>query len=74
MNANVIARNKETRMKARRQEKAGNLTGSSTSKSQREQIEERAYELWLAGGGAHGNDVDHWLQAEREVLEGQEKP
>jgi len=28
----------------------------------------------LAGGDAHGNDVDHWLQAEREILESQENP
>ncbi len=34
-----------------------------------EQIEQRAYELWLEGGGRHGNDFGDWLQAEREVLE-----
>jgi len=34
-----------------------------------EQIEKRAYELWLEGGCRHGNDLDDWLQAEREVLE-----
>jgi hypothetical protein len=34
----------------------------------REQIEKRAYELWLAGGSCHGNNLDDWLQAEREVL------
>ncbi len=33
-----------------------------------EQIEKRAYELWLAGGSCHGNNLDDWLQAEREVL------
>ena len=30
----------------------------------------RAYELFLANGGAHGYDVEHWLQAERELREG----
>jgi hypothetical protein len=30
----------------------------------------RAYELFLAHGGAHGHDVEHWLQAERELREG----
>lgn len=34
----------------------------------REQIEKRAYALWQVGGCRHGNDVDDWLQAEREVL------
>jgi hypothetical protein len=34
----------------------------------REQIEKRAYHLWLAAGGRHGEDLRHWLQAEAEVL------
>ena len=34
-----------------------------------EQIENRAYELWLTGGCRHGNDLGDWLEAEREVLE-----
>ena len=29
----------------------------------------RAYELFLADGGEHGRDVEHWLQAERELKE-----
>ena len=74
MSTNILARNKEKGVKGKRQEKAGNWAGLSSNKNQREQIEERAYELWLAGGCAHGNDLDHWLQAEREVLEGQQNP
>jgi hypothetical protein len=31
------------------------------------QIERRAYEIWMAGGGHHGEDIAHWLQAESEV-------
>lgn len=27
----------------------------------------RAYELFLANGSQHGFDVEHWLQAEREL-------
>ena len=27
----------------------------------------RAYELFLDGGSRHGRDLDHWLQAEREL-------
>lgn len=29
----------------------------------------RAYELFVAGGCVHGNDVDHWLRAERELTD-----
>jgi hypothetical protein len=31
-------------------------------------IEKRAYELYMEAGGAHGNDREHWLRAEKEVL------
>ena len=34
----------------------------------RDQIELRAYHIWLAGGGGHGNDLQHWLQAEKEIV------
>jgi len=30
-------------------------------------INHRAYELWEAAGGHHGEDVRHWLEAEREM-------
>jgi len=45
--------------------------GSSGDEQPRpeEQIEKRAYELWLTGGCRHGNDLGDWLEAEREVLE-----
>jgi len=33
------------------------------------EIAGRAYELFLADGCCHGHDVDHWLRAERELLE-----
>ena len=33
----------------------------------REAIEVRAYELFLERGCEHGNDLDDWLRAEREV-------
>ncbi len=36
----------------------------------REQIEKRAHEIWLAAGCPHGDDLSHWLQAEREALKG----
>ena len=31
-------------------------------------IRERAYEIWIAHGCAHGHADQHWLAAEREVL------
>jgi Protein of unknown function (DUF2934) len=34
-----------------------------------EDIERRAYEIYLSRGGTHGRDMDDWLQAERQVLE-----
>jgi len=33
-----------------------------------EEIAERAYQLFMARGGAHGNDVDDWLHAESELV------
>jgi hypothetical protein len=40
---------------------------SESAKLDREDIAGRAYELFLAEGGGHGRDVEHWLQAEREL-------
>ena len=31
------------------------------------EIANRAYELFLAAGAPHGRDLEHWLQAEREL-------
>lgn len=38
------------------------------SERQRHKIEERAYELFMARDYKHGNDLDDWLTAEKEVL------
>ncbi len=32
-----------------------------------DQIAQRAYELFLVRGATHGQDVDDWLRAEREL-------
>ena len=43
--------------------------GSAAKNSDlRTEIESRAYALWLADGRRDGNDISHWLQAERESL------
>jgi len=39
-----------------------------------EQIETRAYEIWIASGGGHGRDLEHWHQAETEILKGRKPP
>jgi len=33
----------------------------------RDAVAVRAYELWRASGGAHGNDQAHWFRAEQEL-------
>ena len=33
-----------------------------------EEIAQRAYEIFVARGGAPGRDLDDWLQAESELL------
>ena len=35
-----------------------------------EQIQVRAYEIYLERQGAPGSQIEDWLQAERELLEG----
>lgn len=35
----------------------------------REEIELRAYQIYVERGGAQGHDLDDWLQAERELNE-----
>jgi hypothetical protein len=44
-------------------------TGSSSPDqlAYEQEINRRAYELWEAAGGRHGEDVRHWLEAEREL-------
>ncbi|MCI0720197.1 MAG: DUF2934 domain-containing protein [Acidobacteria bacterium] len=35
----------------------------------REEIEQRAYEIYLARGGELGHDLEDWVEAERELRE-----
>ncbi len=35
-----------------------------------ENIQLRAYHIFLERGAAHGHDLDDWLEAERQVLDG----
>jgi hypothetical protein len=35
-----------------------------------DQVSRRAYEIYESRGAQHGSDLDHWLQAERELTSG----
>ena len=55
-------------MKRTKREKIPVFTVADHLKVQ-EQIEQRAYELWLAGGSHQNGALENWVRAEREVLE-----
>jgi hypothetical protein len=42
------------------------------SNSLEEQIQRRAYELYVERGNQSGSELDDWLQAEEEILQAQE--
>ena len=58
-------------VKTTTQEAPHGQSSSSEDEALRQEshIAKRAYELWLAGGCCHGNDLGDWLRAEREVVE-----
>jgi len=39
-----------------------------------EEISVRAYEIYLARGAAPGNDLDNWLEAERQLFGDRRRP
>jgi Protein of unknown function (DUF2934) len=45
-----------------------NRTQTAESHPTHEEIALRAYQIYAERGGAHGQDVDDWLQAERELV------
>jgi Protein of unknown function (DUF2934) len=51
-------------------EKSFSASEAQTAESHptREEIELRAYEIYVERGGAPGQEVNDWLQAERELL------
>ncbi|MBX9657501.1 MAG: DUF2934 domain-containing protein [Nitrospiraceae bacterium] len=46
----------------------------SRPKQVREEIRSLAYELYCQCGHEDGHDLDHWMEAERRVLEHQAQP
>jgi len=47
--------------------KQASFTAAEHLRVQRE-VETRAHQFWLADGGNPGHALDHWLQAEQEVM------
>jgi len=47
---------------------------TAESSPTREEIELRAYQIYVERGGTHGQDVEDWLQAERELVVKYGKP
>jgi hypothetical protein len=52
-------------------EEANKTTESPLARPTEEEIALRAYNIYLQRGEAEGNPADDWLQAERELAEGQ---
>ena len=53
--------------KAQRKTKTIRLVTADHRVITRDDIARRAYELFLARGGAEGHDVEDWLEAERQL-------
>ena len=49
---------------------SGNGAADKHESVRSEDIARRAYEIYQSRGEAHGNDLDHWLEAERELKPG----
>jgi len=63
---NGTASETKTPPRRKRTSKASIANGGSVSPTA-DQIRVRAYELYLERGGGHGNDLDDWFAAEREL-------
>jgi DUF2934 family protein len=59
---------KAKRAPAKRPNGAGN--GGVDPINSSDKIAQRAYEIYESRGGHHGSDLDHWLEAERELKPG----
>ena len=42
--------------------------GQNQRKVSRDEVAQRAYQLWVAAGQPFGRDLEYWLQAEAELL------
>lgn len=48
---------------------AGSESPAAGEHPTREEIEERAYQIYIESGCAVGNEMENWLRAERELQE-----
>jgi Protein of unknown function (DUF2934) len=64
---------KDDNMKNNSNRKTNKSPETQTPVLLREQIETRAYQIWIAGGRGHGSDLQHWLQAETEILKASQR-
>jgi hypothetical protein len=55
-------------------ELSARLKNYFASRRQREEIRARARQLWEDNGRPAGRDLEFWLQAEREIQDGNEEP
>ncbi|MGB0036612.1 MAG: DUF2934 domain-containing protein [Candidatus Acidiferrales bacterium] len=53
----------------RESSRAGSDSQTAEVHPTREEIEQRAYQIYVDRGSAEGKDREDWLQAERELLE-----
>ena len=53
--------------------KKGTFMSKTGSLPKQQEIRERAYEIYISRGGADGQEISDWLQAEQELLEPGEK-
>ncbi len=55
----------------KKSQEAWESSGAAAAEPPEETIARRAYEIYVARGASDGNDLDDWLQAERELRTGQ---
>ncbi len=48
---------------------AHSMPAPAPSEDIRERVRRRAYQLWEQSGFQHGQDLEHWLKAEQEILD-----
>ena len=58
---------KKTRQKGAKTAQASPTSRPSSGSPTPEEIQQRAHQIYLARGAADGQDLDDWLQAEREL-------
>jgi hypothetical protein len=59
---------KSKKLPAKRPNGAAN--GGIDDMNDSDKVARRAYEIYESRGGQHGSDLDHWLEAERELKPG----